>query len=224
MALCLYNNVAIAARNAQRHGARRVLILDWDVHHGNGIQSVFAEDPDVLYISVHQDGLFPPASGTVSEMGVGPGVGTTLNVPLPPGSGHGAYLAVISRIARPAALAFRPDLIFVAAGVDAGGHDPMGRMMCTSQTFHAMTTSLCGLADELCEGRIVFAHEGGYSAWYQPTLVLSTASAIAGVPPPPDPFLHSLEHLPGQRLKPHEDRVIRWLEDNHPLLARGGAR
>ena len=81
MALCLYNNVAIAARNAQRHGARRVLILDWDVHHGNGIQSVFAEDPDVLYISVHQDGLFPPASGTVSEMGVGPGVGTTFNVP-----------------------------------------------------------------------------------------------------------------------------------------------
>lgn len=149
MALCLYNNVAVAARAAQRRGVGRVLILDWDVHHGNGIQRVFYDDPDVLYVSIHQDGLFPAASGLVMETGTGAGKGSTLNVPLPPGTGHDAYLAVVGRVVEPAARAFGPDLILVAAGVDASGHDPMGRMMCTSRTFHAMTSAMCRLADEL---------------------------------------------------------------------------
>ncbi|MFD7453054.1 class II histone deacetylase [Kitasatospora sp. NPDC059827] len=219
MALCLYNNLAVAARTARRHGARRVLVLDWDVHHGNGLQRVFYEDPDVLYVSVHQDGLFPAASGLVLETGAGAGAGTTLNVPLPAGSGHEAYLAVVEQLVAPAARSFRPDLILVAAGVDAGGHDPMGRMLCTSRTFHAMTAALCELADELADGRIVLAHEGGYSAWYQPTLVLATACAVAGLPAPDDPFLHSLEHLPGQRLQPHQRRVVDHLRAHHPLFA-----
>ncbi|MCX5205630.1 class II histone deacetylase [Streptomyces sp. NBC_00237] len=223
MALCLYNNVAVAARAAQRRGVRRVMILDWDVHHGNGIQRAFYEDPDVLYVSLHQDGLFPAASGLVTETGTGAGAGSTLNVPLPAGTGHDAYLAAVDRLVVPAARAFRPDLILVAAGVDASGHDPMGRMMCTSRTFHAMTATLCRLADELTRGRIVFAHEGGYSAWYQPMLVLGTATAIAGLPAPQDPFLHSLDHLPGQRLQRHQDRVITHLETHHPLLARTAA-
>ncbi|GAA1933218.1 class II histone deacetylase [Streptomyces sodiiphilus] len=221
MALCLYNNVAVAARAAQRHGARRVMVLDWDVHHGNGIQKAFYEDPNVLYVSVHQEGLFPPASGLVTETGSGDGAGTTLNVPLPAGSGHDAYLAAMARLVQPAARAFGPELILVAAGVDAGGHDPMGRMMCTSRTFHAMTTMMCRTAEELTGGRIVFAHEGGYSAWYQPMLVLGTAAAVAGLPEPRDPFLHSLEHLPGQRIRPHQSRVIEHLESHHPLLTRG---
>lgn len=221
MALCLYNNLAVAARVAQRDGARRILVLDWDVHHGNGIQRTFYSDPGVLYISIHQEGLFPPASGLVTETGTDAGAGTTINVPLPAGSGHEAYLAAIDRIVEPAARAFAPELILVAAGVDAGGHDPMGRMMCTSRTFHAMTSAMCRLAGELAGGRIVFAHEGGYSAWYQPMLVLSTATAIAGLPEPHDPFLHSLEHLPGQRLRPHQNRVVEHLERHHPLLSRG---
>ncbi|MER7674320.1 class II histone deacetylase [Kitasatospora sp. NPDC096128] len=219
MALCLYNNLAVAARTALRHGARRVLVLDWDVHHGNGLQRVFYQDPDVLYVSVHQDGLFPAASGLVLETGAGAGAGTTLNVPLPAGSGHEAYLAVVEQLVAPAARAFRPDLILVAAGVDAGGHDPMGRMLCTSRTFHAMTSAVCRLADELADGRLVLAHEGGYSAWYQPTLVLATACALAGLPAPDDPFLHSLEHLPGQRLQPHQRRVVDHLRAHHPLFA-----
>ncbi|SDE05584.1 class II histone deacetylase [Streptomyces prasinopilosus] len=219
MALCLYNNVAVAARAAQRRGARRVMILDWDVHHGNGIQRVFYDDPDVLYVSIHQDGLFPAASGLLRETGAGAGTGSTLNVPLPPGTGHDAYLAAVGRIVEPAARAFRPELILVAAGVDASGHDPMGRMLCTSRTFHAMTSALCRLADELAGGRIVFVHEGGYSAWYQPMLVLGTASAIAGLPAPQDPFLHALDHLPGQRLQRHQARVLEHLEARHPLLA-----
>ncbi|MYQ71721.1 class II histone deacetylase [Streptomyces sp. SID4934] len=222
MALCLYNNLAVAARAAQRHGVRRVLVLDWDVHHGNGLQRVFYDDPDVLYVSLHQDGLFPAASGRVLETGTGKGTGRTLNVPLPAGSGHGAYLAALDQVVEPAARAFRPELILVAAGVDAGAHDPMGRMMCTSRTFHALSSALCRLADELAGGRIVFAHEGGYSAWYQPTLVLATAAAIAGLPAPHDPFLHALEHLPGQRLQPHQSRVLTHLRDHHPLLTGQG--
>lgn len=219
MALCLYNNLAVAALAARRRGVDRVLVLDWDVHHGNGLQRVFWSDPDVLYVSLHQEGLFPPGAGTVTETGAGPGAGRTVNVPLPAGSGHGAYLAAIERVVGPAARAFGPDLVLVAAGVDAGGHDPMGRMLATSRTFHAMATALCELAGELAGGRIVFAHEGGYSAWYQPTLVLATACAVAGLPAPPDPFLHSLEHLPGQQLRPHQDRVLRFLTERHPLLS-----
>jgi len=221
MALCLYNNLAVAARTAQRAGAARVMIVDWDVHHGNGLQRVFWSDPDVLYVSVHQEGLFPPGAGLVTETGAGDGGGTTINVPLPAGSGHEAYLAAVERIVGPAARAFGPDLVLVAAGVDAGAHDPMGRMMATSRTFHAMTVAVCALADELCDGRIVLAHEGGYSAWYQPTLVLATACAVAGLPAPADPFLHSLEHLPGQRLRPHQERVLAFLESHLRLLTEG---
>lgn len=219
MGLCLFNNLAVATRVAQRQGARRVLVVDIDVHHGNGLQRVFWEDPDVCYVSLHQDGLFPPASGTAAETGSGAGAGTTMNVPLPAGTGHGGYVAAVESLVRPAARAFRPDLILVAAGLDAGAHDPMGRMMATSRTFHAVVGTLCDLADELCSGRIVLAHEGGYSAWYQPTLLLSVAAAVAGLPAPDDPFLHSLENLPGQRLTPHQRRVVDHLQARHPLLA-----
>ncbi len=216
MALCLYNNLAIAARHAQRLGAQRVLILDWDVHHGNGIQQVFYEEPDVLYISIHQEGLFPPLSGQMHEMGKGAGQGGTVNVPLPAGSGHGAYLAAIESIVTPMARTFAPDIILVAAGVDAGAHDPMGRQLCTTQTFYAMTTQLCELAADLCHGKIVFAHEGGYSNWYVPHLVQATACAIAGLPLPSDPFLHGLEHLPGQRLQPYQTRRLEQVLACHP--------
>ncbi|MFD9240866.1 hypothetical protein ACFV0D_02800, partial [Streptomyces sp. NPDC059556] len=141
--------------------------------------------------------------------------------PRPAGWGPGPPPADWARVVRPPPRAFGPDLILVAAGVDAGGHDPMGRMMCTSRTFHAMASAMVRLADELTGGRVVFAHEGGYSAWYQPMLVLGTATGIAGLPTPEDPFLHSLEHLPGQRLQRHQERVILHLEKHHPLLAGG---
>ncbi|GHC83000.1 class II histone deacetylase [Nocardiopsis terrae] len=218
MALCLFNNVAIGARAAQGMGLSRVMVLDWDVHHGNGVQKAFEEDPDVLYVSIHQDGLFPPNSGSVTETGVGAGEGSTLNIPLPAGSGHDAYLAAFTDVVAPAARRFRPELILVAAGVDASGHDPMGRMLCTSLTFHTLVRKVCDLAGELCGGRCVFVHEGGYSAWYQPMLVLGTASAIADLPAPEDPFRHSLDHLPGQRVQAHQRRVLDFLRDHHPLI------
>lgn len=220
MALCLYNNVAIAVRALQRGGIRRVLVVDLDVHHGNGIQRVFYDDEDVCYISIHQHGLFPPGSGGVAETGTGAGTGLTLNVPLPAGSGHEAYLAAMERLVEPAARAFGPEFVVVAAGLDASAYDSMGRMMCTSRTYYMLTAALCRLADELAEGRIVFANEGGYSAWYQPLLVSAVASAIAEVEAPYDPFLHSLDHLPGQALQPEQNRVLTHTEAHHPLLRR----
>lgn len=218
MALCLFNNIALAARAAQRQHDARVMILDWDVHHGNGTQATFVDDPTVLYISLHQNGLFPPGSGTVLDTGAAAGEGTTLNIPLPAGSGHGAYAAAIERIVEPAARHFRPDIILVSAGVDAAAHDPMGRMMLTSHSFHHMTARVAAIAEELCAGRVVLVHEGGYSGWYQPVCILSQASALARLPAPADPFLTSLTHLPGQAMEPHQERVIRHIEKHHPAL------
>lgn len=219
MALCLYNNVALAARAAQRAGAARVMIVDWDVHYGNGISAAFADDPSVMYVSLHQSGLFPPGAGTLLETGHAGSPGTEINVPLPPGCGDGAYLAVMDRIVAPAARAFEPDVIMVGAGVDACGHDPMGRMMVTSMGFHALTERMVQLALTLCSGRILMVHEGGYSSWYQPLCVLAIANALAGLRPPYDPFLYLLGNLPGQSLQPHQERVISHLEQRHPALA-----
>ncbi|MEN0071518.1 MAG: hypothetical protein AAGC63_10955, partial [Propionicimonas sp.] len=110
---CLFNNVAVAARHAQARGIGRVAIVDWDVHHGNGTQDIFEQDPSVLTISLHQDGAYPPGSGPVTDRGTGAGVGTVLNVPLPPGSGSGAYAAAMERAVVPALRRFAPDLILV---------------------------------------------------------------------------------------------------------------
>lgn len=218
MALCLYNNTALAARSAQRAGARRVAIVDWDVHYGNGISEVLADDPDALYVSLHQAGLYPPGRGTVLETGGTGAPWTEINVPLPPGSGGGAYLAAMERIVEPALRRFRPDVILVAAGVDASGHDPMGRMLLTSRSFHELTTLVKRLSHELCEGKLVLIHEGGYSAWYQPQCILATAAALLGDTAPFDPFEHSLGNVPGQELQKHQERVIIHLERHHPLV------
>ncbi len=225
MGFCVYNNLGIAAQVALRGGAQRVLILDWDVHHGNGIQSLFYDDPRVLFISIHQEGLFPPLSGAVREIGEGDGLGTTINVPLPAGSGHAAYLAVMSEVVATAASAFRPELVLVAAGLDLSAHDQMGRQLCTSRTLRLMTQHICQLADELCGGRIVFAHEGGYSSWYLPILVRAVAAAIVGLPEQGDPFLHALANLPGQRLQEHQRHRIEQVRAVHRahLLAAGEA-
>ncbi|MGH2770397.1 MAG: class II histone deacetylase, partial [Actinomycetota bacterium] len=175
------------------------------------------------FISIHQEGLFPPLSGTLHETGSGEGLGTTINVPLPAGSGHDAYLTVMNEVVTTAASAFAPDLILVAAGLDLSAHDQMGRQLCTSRTLRLMTTHICRLADDLCEGRIVFGHEGGYSTWYLPILVRAVAAAIVGLGEQADPFLHGLAHLPGQRLAEHQRRRIEQVRAAHQahLLAGG---
>jgi acetoin utilization deacetylase AcuC-like enzyme len=131
----IFASIAIAARAAKAQSQiDRVAIVDWDVHHGNGTQDILYSDPSVLTISLHQDQFYPPDTGAIEEGGEGEGRGYNINLPVPPGSGHGTYLAAMERVVRPALYAFRPDLIFIACGLDAAANDPLGRMLCHSET------------------------------------------------------------------------------------------
>ena len=162
MGFCLLNNVAVAAEAARRQGAERVLVLDWDVHHGNGTQACFWERRDVLYQSVHQ---FPyyPGTGAPHEVGAGAGAGFSVNCGLPPGCTDADYGAVFHGLLLPIAQAFRPQLVLVSAGFDPHEQDPLGGMVVTERGFAAMCAAARALAEELCEGRLVLLLEGGYS-------------------------------------------------------------
>ncbi len=162
MGFCLFNNVAIAARVAlQKHGLERVLIVDFDVHHGNGTQDIFYSDGQVMYISTHQYPLYP-GTGRVEETGVAAGLGGTVNIPLPPGSGDREYLLAFEEIVAPAARRFEPQMVLVSAGYDAHWADNISSMQVTVEGYARMSAMLRRLARELCQGRIVFALEGGY--------------------------------------------------------------
>jgi acetoin utilization deacetylase AcuC-like enzyme len=187
MGFCLLNNVAIAAAAARAAGLARVAIVDWDVHHGNGTQDIFWEDPSVLFISLHQ---FPyyPGSGASEEIGGGPGKGATVNLPLPAGSGDAEYCAAVNEVVVPALKAFRPELILCSAGFDAYVDDPLAGMNVTGAGFALIARAVRRAADELCGGRMVCLLEGGYDllgvsegvlATYE-TLIQTTAAG--GVP------------------------------------------
>jgi len=161
---CLLNNVAIAARHLQAsHGVERILIVDWDVHHGNGTQDIFFEDPSVFYFSIHEHPTFLyPGTGRRWETGRGAGAGTTLNAPLPPGAGDAEYRDVFEGILAPAAERFRPEIILVSAGFDAHARDPLGDMEVTDEGFAFMTRFVVELAERHCAGRVISVLEGGY--------------------------------------------------------------
>ena len=224
MGFCIYSNAAIAGRYAlDTAGLARIAFVDWDAHHGNGTQAAFWADPRALTISLHQDQSFPPGSGTVEELGEGAAIGTNINIPLPPGSGEGAYLAAFERVVLPALTAFRPDMIFVPSGFDSGGHDPLARMMLTSESFRRMTELLMAAAADLCNGRIVMLHEGGYAPHIVPFMVLAVFEALSGeTTEVADPFLPALAGNPWQSLQPHQDRAIAAAEKSGlaALLAR----
>jgi acetoin utilization deacetylase AcuC-like enzyme len=211
---CIFGNVVVAILHARAtRGLGRVAVVDWDVHHGNGTQKAFYADPAVLTISIHQDCWYPAESGAMDERGEGPGLGSNINIPLPPGSGHGAYLAAVERVVVPALRAFRPELIVVPSGFDGSIYDPLGRMMAYSETYRAMTRTLMGAADELCAGRLVLSHEGGYAPLYVPFCGLAVLEELSGVKTAVnDPMAPRAAAAGGQELQPHQDVVIRRAE------------
>jgi acetoin utilization deacetylase AcuC-like enzyme len=161
MGFCLLNNIAIAAAMARQEGASRVAVLDWDVHHGNGTQHIFAADPDVLYASVHQYPYYPGTGGP-TEIGHGPGAGATVNVGLPAGAGDAELGAAFARVLAPAIRLFHPDILLVSAGFDAYAGDMLAGMRVSRAGFRALARASVALADELCDGRIACVLEGGY--------------------------------------------------------------
>jgi acetoin utilization deacetylase AcuC-like enzyme len=161
MGFCLFNNVAIGARHAiRKFGLDRIALIDWDVHHGNGTQEIFYEDPSVFYFSLHQFPFYP-GTGSRDERGSGDGFEYTLNIPLPAGTGQAGYIGAFRRDILPALEAYRPELILLSAGFDAHRHDPLAGMLLDETSFAEMTALVMEAADTLCDGRVVSVLEGG---------------------------------------------------------------
>ncbi|TFJ87018.1 hypothetical protein NSK_001352 [Nannochloropsis salina CCMP1776] len=272
MGFCLFNNVALGAMHARvKQGLKRVAIVDYDVHHGNGTQQAFYEDEAVLFISIHQDSNYPARTGYVEENGTGKGEGTTINIPLPPGSGSGAYFEAFDRVILPAVRvrrreddrrdrgrvgrrgreggggtsrggegkrareskampggglrggdkAFAPELLLVSSGYDAGYLDPLATMMLSSEHFRTLGQKLNGLAEDVCDGRIVYVHEGGYSDLYVPfcghAIVEELTKRRTGVR---DCMLTDVHQWGYQELQPHQDAVIKKCEALVTALTR----
>jgi acetoin utilization deacetylase AcuC-like enzyme len=178
---CLFNNVAVGARYAQESlGIGRILIVDWDLHHGNGTQHSFEEDPTILYFSTHQYPYYP-GTGSYSEIGTGKGQGFTVNVPLTIGYGDAEYLSIFQRVLKPIALQYKPELILVSAGFDIYIGDPLGGMNVTPGGFAAMTRAIMDIADQCCAGKVVLTLEGGYDLNGERDSVKEVLKELAGL-------------------------------------------
>ncbi|MBE7620926.1 class II histone deacetylase [Komagataeibacter sp. FXV2] len=211
MGFCFLANIPIAIRAAQAaHGLRRVAVVDWDVHHGNGTEAIFYDSADVLTISIHQENCYPPGSGGVERRGEGAGEGHNLNVPLLPGGGHEAYVGAMERIVMPALLRYQPELIIIACGYDAGAFDPLARMMLGSNTYRYLIGCMMKIADACCGGRLVAMHEGGYSEAYVPfcghALLETLADTTSDVVDPVAPFIAMQQ--PGARFVAFQNMLL----------------
>jgi acetoin utilization deacetylase AcuC-like enzyme len=179
LGFCIFNNIVLAAQYARNVlGLERIMIVDWDVHHGNGTQDAFYADPGVLFVSLHQQNWFPKQGGELEQVGNGDGTGYTINIPLPPGTGDRGYQAAIEQIVVPIGLQYCPQLILVSAGQDANWLDPLAHMMMTMDGYRTLTQQLVKLADTVCSGRLVMLHEGGYSLPYIPYCTAAVVEAL----------------------------------------------
>jgi acetoin utilization deacetylase AcuC-like enzyme len=181
MGFCLLNNVAIAAAHALARGLTRVLVVDWDVHHGNGTQDAFYATDQVLFFSVHQYPFYP-GTGAADETGIGKGEGYTINVPLPAGQRDETYLRLFDERLLPAARRYRPELILISAGYDAHAHDPLGGMRLTESGFAALAERLSTLAADLADNRLIAVLEGGYDPLALARSVAATLRVLDGEP------------------------------------------
>ncbi|HOC38562.1 MAG TPA: histone deacetylase [Thermodesulfobacteriota bacterium] len=193
MGFCIFNNVAIAARYLMKeYGLKRILIVDWDLHHGNGTQHHFYDDPQVLYFSTHQYPFYP-GTGAIQEVGRGAGAGYTVNVPLPGGAGDFEYMSIFRDLLQPLAREFAPEFLLVSAGFDIYFQDPLGGMQVTPEGFGRLARVLLDTANEVCGGRLALVLEGGYSleglrdSVRSVLLELSGKSSISDHSPTPDP-------------------------------------
>ena len=181
MGFCLFNNIAVAARYAQqKYGVERVLIADWDVHHGNGTQDIFYEDGSVFFFSTHQHPWYP-GTGAASEHGEGKGEGSTLNLPLPAGSGRAEILGGFQQQLLTAAATFKPDLVLISAGFDSRIGDPLGQFTLNDQDYKDLTAVMMEIADTHAGGRLVSLLEGGYSLTGLAAGVSAHVRTLAGI-------------------------------------------
>lgn len=212
MGFCLLNNIAVGARHAQdTHGIGRVMIVDYDVHHGNGTQDIFYFDESVLFLSTHQSPLYP-GTGMFQEIGEGPGAGKTINIPLRAGTGDAGLAQVYADVVWPAADRFQPDLIMVSAGFDAHWRDPLGGLHLTLDGYTHLTRELIAMADKHCDGRIVFVLEGGYDLDVVGMGMANVARALLGDAKIDDPL-----GPPPARNEQDVERVIASVKNLHGL-------
>jgi acetoin utilization deacetylase AcuC-like enzyme len=206
---CLLANIPIAIETARvAQGVGRVAIVDWDVHHGNGAQRIYWDDPDVLAISLHQDRLYPVDSGSIEERGGDAATGANINIPIPAGAGAGAYFAAFDQVVEPALRAFRPELLIIASGYDAAFLDPSSQMALLADTYGDLTRRMMSIADDLCEGRLVIAQEGGYSPLYTPLCGASVIDALTEASVDLNDHYRSHRDTPEQELLPHQLEAI----------------
>jgi acetoin utilization deacetylase AcuC-like enzyme len=220
MGFCLIANAPIAVEHARAtRGLGRVAFVDWDVHHGNGTETIYFEDPNVLTISLHQDRLFPPGRGGAEAIGRGAGEGYNVNIPLPAGCGEGAYLYAVERIVLPSLEAFGPELIVVPSGFDAGIFDPLGRMMLHGGSYRALTRLIKQAAEALCDGRLALMHEGGYCPVTVPFFGAAVIEELAGVSLGIDyPQRERQAAMPDQALQQHQKAAIDAVAEMHAAV------